>query len=141
MLRSVHGGCCTIVCCSPGAVQKHFLMALMHSCGCPQIAIRKMLQDDNSLTMMLFFGCVGLLNAACLAPVLIILRVGGFVQTAGLTLRIIGLTICKGALVACLIMLSLSTNNTAQLVACWILNTFFDHWGSKDYTTCGCRSI
>lgn len=60
------------------------------------IAIRKMLQDDNSLTMMLFFGCVGLLNAACLAPVLIILRVGGFVQTAGLTLRIIGLTICKG---------------------------------------------
>ncbi|BDA40677.1 Solute carrier family 35 member F5 [Coccomyxa sp. Obi] len=60
------------------------------------IAIRKMLQDDNSLTMMLFFGCVGFLNAACLAPVLIILRVGGFVQTAGLTLRIIGLTICKG---------------------------------------------
>lgn len=72
----------------------------MHSCGCPQIAIRKMLQDDNSLTMMLFFGCVGFLNAACLAPVLIILRVGGFVQTAGLTVRIIGLTICKGARMA-----------------------------------------
>lgn len=56
-----------------------------------------MLQDDNSLTMMLFFGCVGFLNAVCLAPVLIMLRVGGFVQTAGLTARIVGLTICKGA--------------------------------------------
>ncbi len=65
--------------------------------GLGQIAIRQMLQDDDSLTMMLFFGCVGFLNAVCLAPVLIILRISGFVQTAGLTLRILGLTVCKGA--------------------------------------------
>ena len=64
----------------------------------PQIAIRQMLKEDDSLTMMLFFGFVGLLNAACLAPVLILLRIGGFVQTAGLTLRILGLTVCKGTI-------------------------------------------
>ena len=55
-----------------------------------------MLQDDDSLSMMLFFGFVGALNAACLAPVLVILHLAGFVSASGLTLRVFALTVCKG---------------------------------------------
>ena len=55
-----------------------------------------MLQDDNSLTMMLFFGFVGLLNAACLGPVLLILHLSGLVQIVGVTARVLALTVCKG---------------------------------------------
>ena len=55
-----------------------------------------MLQDDDSLSMMLFFGFVGALNAACLAPVLVILHLAGFVNASGLTLRVFALTVCKG---------------------------------------------
>jgi hypothetical protein len=55
-----------------------------------------MLQDDNSWTMMLFFGYVGLLNAACLGPVLLILHVAGFVSFGGLSGRVFLLTVCKG---------------------------------------------
>ena len=61
-----------------------------------QIAIRKMLRDDNSNAVMLLFGYIGFLNAACLAPVLLILHFSGTVRVAGLTARVIGLTVCKG---------------------------------------------
>lgn len=61
-----------------------------------QIAIRKMLQEDDSMSMMLFFGFVGALNAVCLAPVLLILHLVGFVNATGLTLRVFALTVCKG---------------------------------------------
>ena len=61
-----------------------------------QIAIRKMLRDDNSNAVMLLFGYIGLLNAVCLAPVLLILHFSGVVRLAGLTARVIGLTVCKG---------------------------------------------
>ena len=63
-----------------------------------QIAIRKMLHDDNSAGVMLLFGFIGLLNAACLAPVLLLLHLSGVVRVAGLSARVIGLTICKGGL-------------------------------------------
>lgn len=56
-----------------------------------------MLQEDDSLSMMLFFGFVGALNAVCLAPVLLILHLAGFVSASGLTLRVFALTVCKGA--------------------------------------------
>lgn len=62
-----------------------------------QIAIRKMLHEDDSLSIMLFFGFVGALNAVCLAPVLLILHLVGFVSASGLTLRVFALTVCKGA--------------------------------------------
>ena len=62
-----------------------------------QIAIRKMLHEDDSMSMMLFFGFVGALNAVCLAPVLLTLHLLGFVTAAGLTLRVFALTVCKGA--------------------------------------------
>ena len=62
-----------------------------------QIAIRKMLHDDNSMAVMLLFGCIGLLNAVCLAPVLLILHLAGSVHFAGLSARVLGLTVCKGA--------------------------------------------
>ena len=71
-------------------------MGLLRCCSALQIAIRKMLQDDDSLSMMLFFGFVGALNAACLAPVLVILHLAGFVSASGLTLRVFALTVCKG---------------------------------------------
>ena len=69
---------------------------ILRCCSALQIAIRKMLQDDDSLSMMLFFGFVGALNAACLAPVLVILHLAGFVSASGLTLRVFALTVCKG---------------------------------------------
>ena len=62
-----------------------------------QIAIRKMLHEDDSMSMMLFFGFVGALNAVCLAPVLLTLHLLGFVTATGLTLRVFALTVCKGA--------------------------------------------
>ena len=68
----------------------------LRSCFALQIAIRKMLQDDGSLSMMLFFGFVGALNAACLAPVLLILHLAGFVSASSLTPRVFALTVCKG---------------------------------------------
>ena len=49
------------------------------------------------MSMMLFFGFVGALNAVCLAPVLLILHLVGFVNATGLTLRVFALTVCKGA--------------------------------------------
>ena len=61
-----------------------------------QIAIRKMLRDDDSNAVMLLFGYIGFLNAVCLAPVLLILHLSGTVHLAGLTARVIGLTVCKG---------------------------------------------
>lgn len=61
-----------------------------------QIALRKMLHEDDSMSMMLFFGFVGALNAVCLAPVLLILHLAGSVSAAGLTLRVLSLTVCKG---------------------------------------------
>lgn len=67
-----------------------------------QIAIRKMLQEDDSMSMMLFFGFVGALNAVCLAPVLLTLRLLGFVTASGLTLRVFALTVCKGAAPSCI---------------------------------------
>ena len=63
-----------------------------------QIAIRKMLHEDDSMSMMLFFGFVGALNAVCLAPVLLTLHLAGFVSAAGLTLRVFALTVCKGTI-------------------------------------------
>ena len=62
-----------------------------------QIAIRRMLHDDNSMAVMLLFGCIGLLNAVCLAPVLLILHLAGSMRFAGLSARVLGLTVCKGA--------------------------------------------
>ena len=87
---------------SDTAQEKHgaalgLLMQTIFRCfSALQIAIRKMLQDDDRLSMMLFFGFVGALNAACLAPVLVILHLAGFVSTSGLTLRVFALTVCKG---------------------------------------------
>ena len=49
------------------------------------------------MSMMLFFGFVGALNALCLAPVLLTLNLLGFVDATGLTLRVVALTVCKGA--------------------------------------------
>jgi hypothetical protein len=56
-----------------------------------------MLRDDGSASMMLFFGFVGALNAACLAPVLLGLQLAGRVSVLGLSSRVLLLTVCKGA--------------------------------------------
>ncbi len=61
------------------------------------VAIRMMLRDDGSASMMLFFGFVGALNAACLAPVLLGLQLAGRVSVLTLSSRVLLLTMCKGA--------------------------------------------
>ena len=60
------------------------------------VAIRKMLPEDESAPMMLFFGYVGLLNLACLAPVLGLLVLGGVVDLRALTGKLLGATVLKG---------------------------------------------
>ena len=61
------------------------------------VAIRMLLHDDNSASMTLFFGFVGALNAACLAPVLLGLQLAGLVDVLGMSARVLLLTITKGA--------------------------------------------
>ena len=61
------------------------------------MAIRMLLRDDSSASMTLFFGFVGALNAACLAPVLLGLQLAGLVNVLGLSARVLLLTITKGA--------------------------------------------
>ncbi len=61
------------------------------------VAIRMMLRDDGSASMMLFFGFLGALNAACLAPVLLGLQLAGRVSVLTLSSRVLLLTVCKGA--------------------------------------------
>ena len=61
------------------------------------MAIRMLLHDDSSASMTLFFGFVGALNAACLAPVLLGLQLAGFVDVLGMSARVLLLTITKGA--------------------------------------------
>lgn len=60
------------------------------------VAIRMLLHDDNSASMTLFFGFVGALNAACLAPVLLGLQLAGLVDVLGMSARVLLLTISKG---------------------------------------------
>ena len=61
------------------------------------VAIRMLLRDDSSASMTLFFGCVGALNAACLAPVLLGLQLAGLVDVLGMSARVLLLTVTKGA--------------------------------------------
>ena len=61
------------------------------------VAIRMLLRDDSSASMTLFFGFVGALNAACLAPVLLGLQLAGLVDVLGMSARVLLLTITKGA--------------------------------------------
>lgn len=61
------------------------------------VAIRMLLHDDNSASMTLFFGFVGALNAACLAPLLLGLQLAGLVDVLGMSARVLLLTITKGA--------------------------------------------
>ena len=56
-----------------------------------------LLHDDSSASMTLFFGFVGALNAACLAPVLLGLQLAGLVDVLGMSARVLLLTITKGA--------------------------------------------
>ena len=60
------------------------------------IAIRVMLKDDESTSMMLFFGFVGALNLVCLAPLLGILWAAAVVHVGQLTARLFALTVAKG---------------------------------------------
>ena len=60
------------------------------------VAIRMMLKDDGSASMMLFFGFVGALNAVCLAPVLLGMQLAGRVDMLGLSAHVLLLTVCKG---------------------------------------------
>lgn len=61
------------------------------------VAIRLMLRDDGSAAMTLFFGFVGALNAACLAPLLLGLQLAQRVDIMHLSARVLLLTVCKGA--------------------------------------------
>lgn len=60
------------------------------------IAIRVMLKDDESASMMLFFGFVGALNLVCLAPVLGMLWAASVVDPRQLSAKMFGLTVGKG---------------------------------------------
>ena len=60
------------------------------------VAIRRMLPEDESAPMMLFFGYVGLLNLTCLSPVLGLLVLGGAVDLRALTGKLFGATVLKG---------------------------------------------
>ena len=60
------------------------------------VAIRRMLPEDESAPMMLFFGYVGLLNLTCLAPVLGVLALAGVVDLRALTAKLLGATVLKG---------------------------------------------
>lgn len=60
------------------------------------MAIRMMLKDDGSASMMLFFGFVGALNAICLAPVLLGMQLAGRIDMLGLSAHVLLLTVCKG---------------------------------------------
>ena len=62
------------------------------------VAIRMLLHDDSSASMTLFFGFVGALNAACLAPVLLGLQLAGLVDVLGMSARMLLLTITKGVI-------------------------------------------
>ena len=58
----------------------------------------RMLPEDETAPMMLFFGYVGLLNLLGLAPVLGILCLLGVVDLRKLTGRLLGATVLKGGL-------------------------------------------
>ena len=76
------------------------LLCLLSACfyAAYTVAIRRMLPEDESAPMMLFFGYVGLLNLACLAPVLGVLVLLGVVDLRALTGKLLGATVLKGGL-------------------------------------------
>ena len=117
LVMFVKGGCTLIACCSAGVSLVAYvderssesksaahsslvgdLLCVLSACfyASYTIAIRVMLKDDESTSMMLFFGFVGALNLVCLAPVLGLLWLASVVDPGQLSGKMFGLTVAKG---------------------------------------------
>ncbi|GAB9463196.1 Drug/metabolite transporter [Globisporangium polare] len=59
-------------------------------------SIRKLIPDEESVSISLFFGFIGVINFVCLLPFVVLFHYSGIESLSGLTLEILGLIGIKG---------------------------------------------
>uniref|UniRef100_M4BZI1 EamA domain-containing protein n=1 Tax=Hyaloperonospora arabidopsidis (strain Emoy2) TaxID=559515 RepID=M4BZI1_HYAAE len=59
-------------------------------------AIRRLIPDEESVSISLFFGFIGVINMVCLLPIVVVLHYSGIESLSGLSLEIVLLISVKG---------------------------------------------